>query len=233
MKMLFRAATAALLITAGAAHAQDNAEPYRARGTEPFWSATIDSQSLRFDSAEGRPLIVAKPRPIVGINGERYVTPQLTIDVTHVPCSDGMSDRQHHDRVVVNAYGREWRGCGGDGAPVRTSAIEGSWRVVSINGRPTLGAIPATIRFEGERVSGNTGCNAFGGNFRFGSGRLRVGPLMSTRRACFAPALNGQERTLLAFFAHRASVSQGTRGRLVLSGRDGATLVLAPDPGRR
>ena len=37
----------------------------------------------------------------------------------------------------------------------------------------------------------------------------------------------------LAFFAHRASVSQGTRGRLVLSGRNGATLVLAPDAGRR
>ena len=230
MKTPFSTLAAALLLTAGAAHAQSNAHPYRASGVEPFWGATIDSQSLRFELSGARPVVVARPRPIVGINGERYVTSRLTIDITHVPCSDGMGERRYHDTVVITTGHRSFRGCGGaitSAAP--DSLLVGNWRVLSINGRSALGTSPATIRFEGERVSGNTGCNSFGGTYRFERGRLTTGPLATTRRACLAPAANGQERELLAFFGERASVSEGTRGRLVLTARSGGTMVLGPD----
>lgn len=233
MKTPFCTLAAALLLTTGAAHAQSNADPYRATGTEPFWSATIDSQSLRFEAAGARPLIVPKPRPIVGFNGERYETRRLTIDITHVVCSDGMSDRRYQDTVTVTANGRSWRGCGGSFTQGQVSAIEGSWRVISINGRPTLDRNPATVRFDGDRISGSTGCNRFNGTFRFDRGRVTAGALATTRRACLAPAANDQEREVLGFFSQRASVSRGTRGRLVLTARSGGTMVLAPDPALR
>jgi len=229
MKTLFRTATALLLLASGSAQAQSNAEPYRAHGTEPFWNVTIDSRSLRFVVRGARPIIAPKPRPIVGFNGERYVTPRFTIDVTHMPCSDGMSDRRYHDTVTVIVGRRSFRGCGGSLIDQPQNALIGNWRILSINGRPTLERSPATIRFEGDRVSGNTGCNAFGGSFRFKRGWLTTGPMISTRRACIAPSANDQERELLAFLGDRASVSQGNRDRLVLTARSGGTLVIAPD----
>jgi len=229
MKPLFRIAAATLLLAAGSAHAQSNAEPYRAHGTEPFWNLTIDARSLRFAVNGARPITIARPRPIVGFNGERYVTPRLTVDVTHMPCNDGMNDQRYHDTVTVSIGRRRFRGCGGGVIDQPQNALIGNWRILSINGRPTLERSPATIRFEGDRVSGNTGCNAFGGSFRFERGRLTTGPMFSTKRACIAPSANGQERELLAFFGERASVSQGNRDRLVLTARSGGTLVIAPD----
>lgn len=229
MKSLFRIATATLLVAGGSAQAQINVEPYRAHGTAPFWSATIDVRSLRFVPSGARPIVVPKPRPIVGFNGERYVTPHLTIDVTHMACNDGMNDQRYHDTVTVTVGRRSFRGCGGGMINEPQTALIGNWRILSINGRPTLEHSPATIRFEGDRISGNTGCNAFGGSFRFERGRLTAGPMMSTRRACVVPSANSQERELLAFFGERASVSQGNRDRLVLTARGGGTLVIAPD----
>jgi heat shock protein HslJ len=229
MKSLLPIATAALLFAAGSAQAQIAVVPYRAHGTEPFWNATIDARSLRFALTGERPIVAPKPRPIVGFNGERYVTPRLTIDVTHTPCNDGTNDRRYHDTVTVSVGRRSFRGCGGGVIEEPQTTLIGNWRVLSINGRPTLERSPATIRFDGDRVSGNTGCNAFGGSFRLERGQLSTGPMMSTKRACVAPSANGQERALLGFFGDRASVSQGSHDRLVLTARTGGTLVIAPD----
>lgn len=102
----------ALLLGLPAA-AQPNREPYRALGTEPFWSLTIDKVTIRYEPADGRRITVAKPRPIVGINGELYRTPRITVDITHTRCSDGMSDRVYADTVQLRIGRWTYQGCGG------------------------------------------------------------------------------------------------------------------------
>src|SRR4051812_7080668 len=109
--MIKIAAAGALALIALPAHAQSNTQPYQALGTEPFWSLTIDGSTIRYEPAGGRVVRVAKPRPIVGFNGERYQARGMTVDITHVECSDGMSDRTFHDTVTVNVAGRTLRGC--------------------------------------------------------------------------------------------------------------------------
>ncbi|RYE96808.1 MAG: hypothetical protein EOO41_04190, partial [Methanobacteriota archaeon] len=130
----------ALLLGSTATHALAQ-ESYRASGTEPFWSATIDARTITLKQAGMPDMTVPKPRPIIGINGERYETPRLSLDITHVKCSDGMSDRTYRDTVMISQGRRTLRGCGGDFtvAPKpgpSVSMLEGAWRIEAISGRP-------------------------------------------------------------------------------------------------
>lgn len=39
-------------------------------------------------------------------------------------------------------------------------------------------------------LGGNSGCNVFGGNYKFDEGKLKIGPLVSTMRACDEPFMS-------------------------------------------
>lgn len=229
--MIKIAAAGLLTLIALPAFAQSNAQPYRALGTEPFWSLTIDGRTIRYQPAEGRAVTVARPRPIVGFNGERYVTRGLTVDITHVECSDGMSDRTYHDTVTVTLRGRTLRGCGGDvlsKRPAQASLLEGEWRIESINRRLVAPRTRPRVTFSGQRISGNASCNNFNGSFRFERGRLTAGPLATTRMACTQRVQNVQESNVLRILGKPLSVSRNRNGKLVLTARGGETVVLAP-----
>lgn len=208
------------------ASAQGAAQPYHAIGTQPFWSVTIDGQAIRYEPANGATITVPSPRPIVGFNGERYVTRRLSVDITHVKCSDGMTDRSYRDTVLLTVDGRKLRGCGGETAAA-TTLLEGGWTIRSIAGRRPATGTPPEVRFEGTRINGGTGCNNFGGTFRFERGHLTTGALITTRRACTAKAANIQEQNLLKLLGQRLSASRNRGGTLTMTGRGGQTLVLA------
>jgi heat shock protein HslJ len=138
-----------------------------------------------------------------------------------------MSDRTWRDTVQVTVDGRSYKGCGGDAvaAPAPSSPIAGEWRILSIAGRAVRPGSNARIAFQGDRVSGNTGCNAFGGSYRFERGFLTAGPLITTKMACLPPR-GVEERPLLDLLGQRLSVSHNRKGNLVLTARNGRTLVL-------
>jgi len=235
MKFALALAAPALLI-AGAADAQMRETPYKALGTEPGWALTIDKGLIRYVGDYGRTRVtVTAPEPRPSFNGVRYVTPRITVDVTRARCSDGMSDRDYPDSVTVTIGRKTVRGCGGDpiALPSRTPVIEGNWQIQAIEGRPARGVRPATIAFSDNRISGNSGCNSFGGSFQFERGYLVVGPLMSTKMACIGPAM-AQEQAIMNLLGQRLSVSTNRDGKLVLSAAGLRTLVLArTGPGRR
>ena len=87
-------------------------ETYRAIGTEPFWDLRIGSQLAFTDRGMGLAVVEPKPHPIHGFAGEIYQGRRLNVNITHVRCSDGMSDRTYPDTVQVRVDGREYRGCG-------------------------------------------------------------------------------------------------------------------------
>ncbi|GAA0740933.1 META domain-containing protein [Sphingomonas trueperi] len=101
----------------------------------------------------------------------------------------------------------------------------GDWRITGVDGHATVPGSRARLKLEGLRISGYTGCNALGGNYRVERGYLTTGGVITTRRACSA-ALMRQEKALLALLDQRLAVRQSHRGRLLLTGRDGKTLVL-------
>lgn len=101
----------------------------------------------------------------------------------------------------------------------------GDWRITGVEGHPVVPGSRARLKLEGLRISGYTGCNALGGNYRVERGYLTTGGVITTRRAC-SPALMRQEKILLGLLDQRLAVRQSHRGRLLLTGRDGKTLVL-------
>jgi uncharacterized membrane protein len=90
-------------------------EPYRALGTEPFWSLTLDGREMVFTEANapGQRIVQPQPKPIFGFAGEIYQSRRIGVNVVHTPCSDGMSDRTYPDKVQLRVDGRSFEGCGG------------------------------------------------------------------------------------------------------------------------
>ncbi|MES2057588.1 MAG: META domain-containing protein [Pseudomonadota bacterium] len=238
MKFVPTLTVLALLLPGTAVAAPQRDTPsYRAVGTEPGWALTIDNGLIRYIGDYGRTKVTTPaPVPRPSFNGLRYVTPRITVDITRVRCNDGMSDREFPDKVTVAIDGRTVSGCGGDpivaSAPAPAAAIDGAWRIESVNDRPTRGPKSASVTFGGGRISGSTGCNNFNGIFRFERGFLATGPLASTRMGCPGPAM-AQEQAILGVLGQRLSVSSNLNGKLVLVGRERAKLVLSPAFPRR
>lgn len=176
-----------------------NDDVYRALGTEPFWSLTIDQRTIAFEEANapGVRIVQARPRPIIGVAGEIYQTPRINVNIVHASCSDGMSDRIYPDKVQVRIDGRAFEGCGGQPmAPANLA--NSSWTVEAINGRPTGGGERFQLRFEGERMSGQFGCNRVSGGYNVADMTLTAGNLAMTRMACPDMSFETQATRILA-----------------------------------
>ena len=181
-------APVALLLSACMTTPPPPPAPYRAVGTEPFWSLIIDERDVTFIPADGQPVRQPRPQPIIGFAGEIYQTPRINVNVVHAPCSDGMSDKSYRDRVQVNVDGRRFEGCGGDSiAPVSLAGT--NWNVEAVNGRQTPQHGEYYVRFEGDRISAKFGCNGMSGSYSENGNVLMVGPMAATRMFCPDPAM--------------------------------------------
>lgn len=201
------------------AEAQSRA-PYRALGTEPFWSVTVQGGRMVYEDAEQRRVSVRVGRAQPMRLGYRYQTRRLTMTVLRGrECSDGMSDRRYADTVRVRIDGRSLEGCGGAILPPATLA-DTRWRIVAINGADVSREDGYEMAFEADRLSGRAGCNRFGGSYRVSSDGFQAGPLAMTRMAC--PG---------ARMAHEQAVSRILSGRVRLYYPDGDTLLMRGEAG--
>ncbi|NIJ37808.1 heat shock protein HslJ [Sphingopyxis panaciterrae] len=201
------------------------AAAYLALGTEPGWTLEITPGMLNYDGDYGdTKIVVANPGARPGINGERYVTRRLTVDVTHGECSDGMSDRRYRDMVTVTADGQTVKGCGG-GILSPAELAGTNWTFVSIGGVAVAADRPTSLRFEGGRLSGSAGCNRFSGSYKHADRTLTAGPLAATEMACPGPGMT-QENAFFALMRGAVGTSFPTDGTLILTGPGGQTAVL-------
>ena len=197
-----------------------------ALGTEPFWNVEITPQHINYHDADGRQIRVATPRVTHHAGARRYVTDQISVEITPGTCSDGMSDRKYADTVQVVAGGRTLSGCGGRVLP--PTHLDGTnWRIVSIGGvaLPSEGARAPFMRFEGNRVSASTGCNTMTGNFTSDGTRLTVSQMISTMMACVGPA-GEQEARLGQLLRQSLSIRYTAREQMILTGNDNVEIIL-------
>lgn len=109
------------------------------------------------------------------------------------------------------------------------ASIEGGWKLVSYG--PTSGQVSAapdvetSIAFMDGQMSGNVGCNGFGGEYSIKGDQIEFGPVMSTMMYCEAVA--EQESSTLAVFQETAGfVLDGDT--LTITSADGTiSIVLA------
>lgn len=97
----------------------------------------------------------------------------------------------------------------------------GRWRVVEIFAEAVAPSVETTFDLGADgTVSGEGGCNRYGGSATVTAGRIAFGPMMGTRMACAQPAMaqdDGFHRALSSTVAWRF---------------DGDTLVFADSAGK-
>ncbi len=186
----------------------DTQSTYRAIGIEPFWDVEIGSELVFTDRGSNVTVSQPAPRPIVGTAGEIYRTQRIEVNINHIRCSDGMSDRTYPDTVQVYVDGKMYKGCGAPTTfysqvdergnvmapqpPIEGYAGPGTappldktrWRVFSINNRPVPRDGDYWMQFEGNRLSASFGCNRLNAGYTQAGSTLNVGAVMATRMAC-------------------------------------------------
>ncbi len=204
--------TLPLLLAGCATMSAPGGESYRALGTEPFWSVTIEGGQMTYNTPDGG-FSVQAPRGRELGDGRLWQSRRITLQSSLQECSDGMSDRRYRDTVRATVDGRRLEGCGGPSLAPETLANT-NWTIVAINGAAVSGD-RYQMQFEANRLSGRAGCNNFSGPYSVGSDGLQAGPLMMTRMACPGPAMT-----------HERAVADILRGRVRLYYPDGDTLLM-------
>jgi heat shock protein HslJ len=105
-----------------------------------------------------------------------------------------------------------------------------AWRVVTVNGKPSVAGSEPTAIFAAGDVKGSAGCNSYGGRYLYdpSTGAIAFRDLGMTAMACLEPARNDFEALFSRAIVNAASASMDPEGRLVLSG-PGSEIVLAVD----
>jgi heat shock protein HslJ len=141
------------------------------------------------------------------------------------PRKAGSASRRAAGALLLAALGGAAEG-GGDDATEngdeRLSSLDGSrWVLSDLGGGAPSGAeSPVTLRFDGNRITGTSGCNRYFAEVRSeGSGTIAVGPVGATRMMCATAAMDLEDRYLEALAEVRRL--RLANGNLVLSGGAG------------
>jgi heat shock protein HslJ len=110
--------------------------------------------------------------------------------------------------------------------------LDGTWTVTYVAGEEIEDkSVVPTITFDSGngKLSGNNGCNAFQGSYRFEGGKLKAN-VSETRKACpneVATAASKEIRTVLEEGAEMVKVSLGV-GRVLMMKSESAEIRLFP-----
>lgn len=199
--------------------------PFRAGGSEPGWSLTLDADGARWSGRYGEVTReTALPLPLPGPEGARRydLAPDLTVTVADALCRDAATGMPHPATVSATFEDDTMQGCGGSPMALLAGA---DWRVEDIAGRGLPDDAMATVGFHGGRATGQTGCNAFTGALDLTGEALRFGPMAMTRRAC-APALTRLEADMMSALQETDRFDIAPDGALTLMAGDKTLMLL-------
>jgi heat shock protein HslJ len=104
-----------------------------------------------------------------------------------------------------------------------SATIEGQWKLVSYNQTPAVPDVETSIEFKDGQLSGNVGCNSFGGEYTMKGNKITFGPVMSTMMFCEAVA--DQESSTLAVLQNETTFVLN-EDRLAITSTDGNAFIM-------
>jgi heat shock protein HslJ len=114
----------------------------------------------------------------------------------------------------------------GSDANAAPSLADTHWTIASINGQPATAQRKAEMNFTADRVSGNAGCNSFGGGYTIANGVMTTTQIISTKMACLGPGMD-QENAVFKILGQPMTITRQNDGSMTL--RDAAgTMTLTP-----
>lgn len=196
-------------------------QPYRARGTEPFWSLTIVGGMVELIPNIGQTPLRAK-LPRAALAGADFVFDMaaqgMVVRLSETICHDLMSGTPFPQTVSVTMQDRTLDGCGGESMDL-LAGVE--WIVHEIGGAGLVADSVVTLEFDAvtRRLAGRSGCNRYNAAFELSGEGLSIGPAASTRMAC-APDLMEQEQRFLADLQRISRFDIDPNGALLLFSND-------------
>ena len=111
-----------------------------------------------------------------------------------------------------------------------TASVAGTWKLVSYgdpaNPTPAAPDIDASIEFKDGQVTGNVGCNGFGGKYEVDGNKIAFSEVVSTLMFCEGPA-GDQELATLAVLRESATYILNGDTLTITSDDGSAAIVLA------
>jgi heat shock protein HslJ len=108
------------------------------------------------------------------------------------------------------------------------SLVGTRWAITSINGAAPAAQRKAEVSFTADRISGNAGCNGFGGGYALADGVLTATQVISTKMACLGPGMD-QENAVFKILSEPMTVAWHDDGSLVLSDDAGTITLTSAD----
>jgi putative lipoprotein len=129
--------------------------------------------------------------------------------------------------AMASASGCSSSGQAGPQVSPTAPALAGtSWLAENIGRREVLKTWQTTLSFgSSDRVSGNGGCNRYGGPVEIKGDVIRFGPLAATSMGC-EPAVSDQERRFFAALGSASRFSFTPDGKLMLYDSRGAPVLV-------
>ena len=108
----------------------------------------------------------------------------------------------------------------------KTSAsIQGTWKLVSYNQTPAVPNVETSIEFKDGQLSGNVGCNSFGGDYTVDGNTITFSPVISTMMFCADVA--EQESSTLAVLQKTTTFMLDGNSLTITSVDGNSSIVLA------
>ena len=108
-----------------------------------------------------------------------------------------------------------------------STSVEGQWKLISLGGPVSQitvdPQIETSIDFDAGNLSGNVGCNGFGGEYTVDGNTLTFGPIMSTMMFCEEFAV--QESMTLSVL-HEKATYELKGNTLTITSADGASFIV-------
>ena len=107
--------------------------------------------------------------------------------------------------------------------------ITGDWKLISYgdagNPTPAIPNVDTSIKFDSNgQISGNVGCNSFGGNYEVSGDKITFTSIMSTLMYC--EETSSQEQALLSVFSDKVNLQiQMNDDTLTITSADGTSVV--------
>jgi heat shock protein HslJ len=107
--------------------------------------------------------------------------------------------------------------------------ITGDWKLTSYgdaaNITPAIPKVDTSIKFDSNgQISGNVGCNSFGGNYKVSGDKIAFSSIISTMMYC--EETSSQEQAVLSIFSDNVNLQiQMNGGTLTITSADGASVV--------
>lgn len=213
-------------------HAERFAAPgdqqLRASGNEPFWSIQVFAEQIHFHRMGEEAEVFALTSQTQSPETSRYRFSNSayagTLVVRAETCHDSMTGMPYPYTATVQIPGETLQGCAGDPGQLLQA---NPWQFYQLDTHVVADLVLVTMYFDGEQVSGSTGCNRYFGGYELTGESLAFGAMGATKMACDGPR-NEAEQAFLALINDVRGFDIDADGHLILHSSNGQTLRAQP-----